>query len=33
MGIGKAMVGEIAVQKKEIQSKMMQYLLLVYIGE
>ena len=27
------MVGEIAMQKKQIQSKMMQYLLLVYIGE
>lgn len=33
MGIGKGLVGEISVQKKEIQNKMMQYLLLVYMGE
>lgn len=33
MGIGKGMVGEISAQKKEVQKKMMQYLLLVYMGE
>lgn len=33
ISIGKGLVGEIAVAKKKIQSKMMEYLLLVYLSE
>jgi hypothetical protein len=33
MGIGKGLVGEISVLKKDIQGRMMQYLLLVYLAQ
>jgi hypothetical protein len=33
MGIGKGLTGEIATAKKDIQNKMMEHLLLVYMAE
>jgi hypothetical protein len=33
VGIGNGLVGDIAAAKKKIQSKMMDYLLLIYLSE